>query len=211
MTHYWDCCTPSCAQPGKPGERCTSCVSGYKPEIYDLPTDINICGKQGGNKSMCFNQIPWMEGKILYGYGAVSTGSSAIYGEVYEVEFNPNNIVKTGYIMITNDGDSGDNNIDLALPGGGFGEFNGCLQGGTNAGKDLNSNWNIHDACNKGGKCTQYGGFSNISQCDIAFRDDAAALTACKDILFGIFGQMGCNYDAGYQPNLGIKSKKKIN
>ena len=241
MTHYWDCCMPSCAQPNKSGKRCTSCISGKNPNIPPPSPggkDYNICN--GGKRGMCFNQIPWVEDNVLYGYGAAKgqmfrndnnkvikgtwgeSGNdiSPKCGDVYEVTFDysgagekikDSHKFKKAYLMFTNGGDSLGQNIDLAIPGGGFGEFNGCLKGGTSTGVDLNPNWNVNKACNDPlYKCTEYGGFSNIEQCDIAFKNDPVALKACKCILFRYFGQMGCNYDSNFAPNLGIKTKKLI-
>jgi hypothetical protein len=211
MTHYWDCCKPTCARAKDiTGKQCTSCT----PDLhYNDPSldpsqdnpDTNICAKQGENRSMCKAQIPWIEDRILYGYGAVS-GVTPNCGDCYEIEFNGARNIDKAIIMITNGGDSGTENVDLAVPGGGFGQFNGCLKDGN--GEDLNSEWNVNEAC-KRYNCIEYGGFTDQKQCDIAFKNDEIAKKACNDVLFGVFGQMGCNI-GNFPANVSIKKKTKI-
>jgi hypothetical protein len=211
MTHYWDCCKPTCARAkGITGKQCTSCTpeSNYNNPSLDPSQDnpdTNICAKQGENRSMCKAQIPWIEDRILYGYGAVS-GVTPNCGDCYEIEFNEARNIDKAIIMITNGGDSGTENVDLAVPGGGFGQFNGCLKDGN--GEDLNSEWNVNEAC-KSYNCIEYGGFTNQKQCDIAFKNDTIAKKACNDVLFGVFGQMGCNIGT-FPANVSIKKKTKI-
>ena len=58
--------------------------------------------------------------------------------------------------------------------------------------------------------CSQYGGPHDESYCDSMFSDDPEANKSCKDILWGVFGQVGCTNDSGYPANLFIKEKKEI-
>ena len=214
LTHYWDCCKPSCARAaGRKGIQTTSCTPDGN---YNNPTldpsmdnpDTNICANQGEKGSMCKAQIPWIDNGVLYGYAAVS-GQTPDCGDCYELELNGARGVDKAVVMITNGGDSDQGNFDLAVPGGGFGQFNGCLYGGTNSGNDMNwKEWNVKKACNDH-TCIQYGGFTDQQQCEIAFQNDPISLKACNEVLFGVFGQMGCNI--GQNPaSLSIKSSTKV-
>ena len=59
-------------------------------------------------------------------------------------------------------------------------------------------------------ECALYGGFLKEAYCGSALKGDAAAQKACHDVLWGVFGQVGCNHDAGYPANLVIASKTEV-
>ena len=42
------------------------------------------------------------------------------------------------------------------------------------------------------------------SLCCTAFGSDAEAASACSGVLFSVFGQIGCDLDDGYPPNLSV-------
>jgi hypothetical protein len=219
MTHYWDCCKPSCAWDTPDNKNLVkSCDSSGKKVVS---TDVeNVCDESNGS-GMCTGyakdnnqgQYPWIYEengeKILYGYGAVPGDNKKNCGKCYEVTFKNARNIDKARIMVTNGGDSTPGNIDFAVPGGGFGQFNGCKN---------YSNWkNLYtddggpcDPDKDTSNCARYGGIKDESYCDSMFATDPEAKKACKDILWGVFGQVGCNNDAGYPSNLYIDSKKEI-
>lgn len=223
MTHYWDCCKPSCAwNVASNTNLIKSCDStGTNIVSSDMK---NVCVNssasaacKGYSKHNKKGQYPWIANengeKILYGYGAIGTdgddSDKSYCGKCYEVTFKNARNIDKAKIMIINGGDSKPGNIDLAVPGGGFGKFSGCRN---------YSNWkNLYiddggpcDPNNDNPNCEKYGGIKDESYCDSMFASDEEAKTACKDILWGVFGQVGCNNDSGYPSNLYIDTKKEI-
>ena len=227
MTHYWDCCKPSCAWRAPNNLLVKSCDKTGNDVVS--PDKGNVCVNspesssgmcKGISKNNKKGQYPWIDTdengkKVLYGYGAIGGDPKKDNncGKCYEVTFyNARNIDKA-IIMVTNGGDSTGQNVDLAVPGGGFGEFNGCKN---------YSNWknlylpdgpcasNPNTPPSKTPNCSQYGGPHDESYCDSMFSDDPEANKSCKDILWGVFGQVGCTNDSGYPANLFIKEKKEI-
>ncbi|RFU30056.1 hypothetical protein B7463_g6291, partial [Scytalidium lignicola] len=161
-TRYWDCCKASCAWPGK-----ASLASGSNPvsscDANDNPiTNYNaVSGCNGGSTYMCSNQSPWAVSEDLaYGFAATSIagGSEASWCcACYQLTFTSGPVAgKQMIVQSTNTGgDLGSNQFDLAMPGGGFGIFNGCT-----------AEWGTPST----GWGQQYGGISSRSQCD-AFPD----------------------------------------
>jgi hypothetical protein len=157
-TRYWDCCKASCGWPGKialaPGSNpVTSCDASDNP----LTNYNAVSGCNGGSTYMCSSQQPWaVSDTLAYGFAAtsISGGSEASWCcACYELTFTSSSIAgKTLIVQATNTGgDLGSNQFDLAMPGGGFGIFNGCTaQWGTPS-----TGWGA-----------QYGGVSSRSQCD---------------------------------------------
>jgi len=206
MTHYWDCCKPSCAWPGGQGLLVKSCDSTGATKSD--PNAKSVCDDSSGSAT-CKDQMPWIEDGILYGFGAVAGDpkTSDICGKCYELEFSNARSITKAQVMVTNGGDSAPGNVDFLVPGGGFGQFNGCSSYG---------GWSVYTPqgpCSPGSdspECAQYGGFKGEKYCDSAFPGDLTAAKACHDILFSVFPQIGCNHDAGYPPNLEITSKTEI-
>lgn len=208
MTHYWDCCKPSCAWPGSAPFVTRTCD---KTGVF-TSTDINqqsVCDDNVNGSATCRDQAPWInEDGVLYGFGAVGGDPKTdhICGTCVKLQFgNPRrNGPSEAIIMVTNGGGSVGNNVDLLVPGGGFGDFTGCQN---------MDGWNVYTQ--NGGpcqpysdtdNCAVYGGFKHQSHCDSAF-SHYGSKRACNEILFGAFGQIGCNHDAGYPPNLDIVSR----
>jgi len=200
MTHYWDCCKPSCAYSDKGGSRVYTCdASGENPTVGS--DSVNLCDNNG-DEGMCKTQYPWIENNILYGYVALS-GDGVGCGDCYEVEFTNARNIEKAIVMVTNGGDSSIGNMDLAVPGGGFGANNGCaLYGGWDE-DEINK-------CTNNENCATYGGFYTIEQCAETFAGDEKAVKACEDVLFGVFGQTGCDQDSGYPSNIFFTSKTKV-
>ncbi|KAK6537129.1 hypothetical protein TWF694_011328 [Orbilia ellipsospora] len=154
-TRYWDCCKPSCAWSGK-GPNIPFVCDANGNRITNNP--INAASScDGGNAYMCTNQTPWaVNDNVAYGFAAVSiAGSNEQHWccSCYELTLTSGPAAGKKYVVqATNTGgDLGSNQFDLAIPGGGFGIFNGCAKEfpGTPS-----SNWGA-----------QYGGVSSRSQC----------------------------------------------
>ncbi|KAH7354703.1 RlpA-like double-psi beta-barrel-protein domain-containing protein-containing protein [Rhexocercosporidium sp. MPI-PUGE-AT-0058] len=159
--HYpdWDCCKASCGWTKK-----ISLASGSNPVVscdrndnpltnYDAPSGC----QSGGSAYMCSNQSPWAVSETLaYGFAAtsISGGNEASWCcACYEMTFTSGPVAgKKMIVQSTNTGgDLGANHFDLAMPGGGFGIFNGC----TNEWGTPSTGWG-----------QQYGGIATRSQCD---------------------------------------------
>ena len=207
LTHYWDCCKPSCAWPGHLGKIVKSCDAAGEKASSD-PDEKSVCDDPNGSAT-CRDQLPWVSNRTLFGFGAVAGDpkTSDVCGKCFEVKFAHARHIDQAVIMVTNGGSSAPGNIDLLVPGGGFGQFTGCR---------AYVGWDVYTPtgpCSGSGDtagCAQYGGFKEESYCDTAFKEDAAAQVACHTVLWGVFGQVGCNHDAGYPPNLMVTSRTQI-
>ncbi|KAG0647809.1 hypothetical protein D0Z07_5746 [Hyphodiscus hymeniophilus] len=157
-TRYWDCCKASCGWPGK-----LTLASGSDPvtscDANDNPiTNYNaVSGCDGGSTYMCSSQTPWaISATESYGFAAttISGGTEASWCcACYQLTFTSTSIAgKTMIVQATNTGgDLGSNQFDLAMPGGGFGIFDGCVP-----------EWGTPST----GWGAQYGGLTSRSQCD---------------------------------------------
>ncbi|KAH6723521.1 RlpA-like double-psi beta-barrel-protein domain-containing protein-containing protein [Leptodontidium sp. MPI-SDFR-AT-0119] len=158
-TRYWDCCKASCGWTKKAtlasgSNPVTSCDRNDNPLTnYDTPSGC----QSGGTAYTCSNQSPWAVSETLaYGFAAtaISGGSEASWCcACYELTFTSGPVAgKKMVVQSTNTGgDLGANQFDLAMPGGGFGIFNGCTD-----------EWGTPST----GWGQQYGGIATRSQCD---------------------------------------------
>ena len=126
-TRYWDCCKPSCAWAmSSLTNPVTVCDASDKP----LASGANTAsGCAGGSAYMCSSQSPWaVSDSLAYGFAAVSSANSANCCSCYKLTFTSTAIKgKTMIVQATNTGgDVGATQFDLAMPGGGFGIFDGC-------------------------------------------------------------------------------------
>ncbi|KAI4240206.1 MAG: hypothetical protein L6R40_005235 [Gallowayella cf. fulva] len=149
-TRYWDCCKPSCAWSR---DGLTAPVKTC--DINDKPLANGVTaqsGCQGGGTSfMCSDQSPWaVNDNLAYGFAAV-TAANPTCCTCYKLTFTTTSIKgKTMIVQATNTGnDVSGTQFDLAMPGGGFGQFDGCS-------KEWKATPDIWGA--------QYGG-SNTNQC----------------------------------------------
>ena len=193
MTHYWDCSKPSCSWPGKPGKPSSWCKMNAPDKSLPGPTDETSVA-DGGDAITCSTQYPWIaqdaDGKkVLYGFAARS-GETPACGQCYKLDFDNARNIDHAIVMVTNGGDSQEGNFDLLVPGGGVGQKNGCYQGPNGTDTMYEKGWNLKAVQDQ----VPYGGFENSeNSCDVAFPEDAAARTACHEVLFGVFEQLGCN------------------
>jgi len=206
MTHYFDGCRPSCSHATVVTNPIQFCGSdGLSATLDDGAT--SVC-ESGGAAATCKDQYPWIEDGVLYGFGAKSgfTGADVPCGMCYELTFSNARGIDKAVVMITNAGDSTGNNVDLMVPGGGLGEFAAGLSG---------FGWtDFYTYCLITGgdtdACKNTGGFTDETYCDKAFGSDTAAQAACHSVLFSVFGQLGCNDDDGYPPNLDVISSTQV-
>ena len=203
MTHYWDCGKPTCSWPGKNGTPTSYCnLNDLNKPILGPSNEKSAVN--GGNATTCKTQYPKLkkEGNetILYGYVATSGDPpSKPCGTCYELTFSNARKIDKARVMVTNGGDSDEGNFDFMVPGGGFGQFDGCT-------KSKYGGWNPNAVKDN---AAQYGGFYSEKDCEKAFPGDKDAETACRDILFGVLYQIGC--DKGKYPgDLFIESEKQI-
>ncbi|CAF9919285.1 hypothetical protein IMSHALPRED_004578 [Imshaugia aleurites] len=124
-TRYWDCCKPSCAWSMS---GITSPVKTCDISDNPLADATAQSGCAGGTAYMCSDQSPWaINDDLAYGFAAVSAGDPNCCS-CYQLTFT--STVLSGKKMIvqaTNTGDDvGSTQFDLAMPGGGFGQFDGC-------------------------------------------------------------------------------------
>ncbi|TEA22462.1 putative endoglucanase type K [Colletotrichum sidae] len=157
-TRYWDCCKPSCAWPGKASLASgpvTTCGRNDSP-LSDGGATASGC-TAGGSAYMCSSQAPWaVSDDVAYGWAAVRIqgGSETSWCcACYELTFTSGSVAgKKLVVQATNTGgDLGQNHLDIAIPGGGVGQFNACTdQYGAPA-----SGWG-----------QRYGGVSSRAECD---------------------------------------------
>jgi len=158
-TRYWDCCKASCGWTKKitlasGSNPVASCDKSDNPlSNYDAKSGCD----GGGPAYMCSNQSPWaVSDTLAYGYAAatIAGGSESSWCcGCYELTFTSGPVSgKQMIVQVTNTGgDLGTNQFDLAIPGGGFGIFNGCT-----------AEWGTPST----GWGQQYGGVSSRSACD---------------------------------------------
>ncbi|KAG9232447.1 glycoside hydrolase family 45 protein [Amylocarpus encephaloides] len=157
-TRYWDCCKASCGWKGK-----ISLAGGSNPvgscDANDrLLTNYDAAsGCDRGGAYMCSSNSPWAVSEDLaYGYAAttIQGGRESTWCcACYELTFTSGAVRgKKMVVQATNTGgDLAANQFDIAMPGGGFGIFNGCT-----------AEWGTPST----GWGAQYGGISSRSQCD---------------------------------------------
>ena len=139
LTHYWDCCKPSCAWNGK-GD-VDRPVLACEAETGEILTDANVAGVcDGGTAASCASNQPWTYNDgVSLGFAAASVGGNhglngdENCGQCYELVWSdeggahPDIVGKSHIIQVTNIGYdvTGDHSFDLQIPGGGQGIF--CL------------------------------------------------------------------------------------
>lgn len=216
ITHYWDCCKESCAWSDAAAQVNACDPSGKSPSMQG-DYQKSICKPDHGSSTTCAgprgkglaSRYPWVENGILYGYVAGpnrGANPKAACGSCYEIELeNAGKGIEKAIVQWTSLGNV--NGIfDFAVPGGGFGDYNGCSQ---------MDGWNVYGA-NGGGcdpdkdtdQCTRYGGFHDLDQCSKAFYGDPDAKKACREVLFGVFPKNAPGVP--FRGNLQAKSFKSI-
>jgi len=158
-TRYWDCCKPSCGWiENITNDTLTTLLPVATCEADgDTPIDAEIQSSCiGGLAYMCSNQQPFVvNATTAYGFAACSFTGGADTNECchcYLLTFQGGLTGKQMIVQDTNTGgDLGQNQFDIAIPGGGVGIFTeGCS---TQWGTDRNG-WG-----------DQYGGVGSAADC----------------------------------------------
>ncbi|XP_060522949.1 endoglucanase-like [Cylas formicarius] len=155
-TRYWDCCKPSCAWvenlPASIKTAVDTCSADGETVIS--PAIQSSC--IGGTAFMCNKQQPYaVSDTLAYGFAAASfTGGADVNFccSCFLLTFQGQLQGKQMVLQVTNTGgDLGQNQFDIALPGGGVGIFTqGCVS-------QWNTSWS--------GWGNQYGGVSSLEEC----------------------------------------------
>ncbi|KAI0861187.1 cellulase-like protein [Xylaria cubensis] len=156
-TRYWDCCKPSCGwtQKTNSGKLIGTCSQSDSP-LNDNGATRSGCDS-GGSAYMCSNQSPWAVSESLsYGWAAVRISGQTETTwccACYELTFTSGPVSGKKMIVQASNtgGDLGQNHFDLAIPGGGVGQFNAC----TNQYGAPPNGWG-----------ERYGGVSSRAACD---------------------------------------------
>jgi len=143
-SRYWDGCKPSCGWSDNAGGNPTKSCGNDGTSILSDNDAQNIC-MQGGPAHTCYSQAPWqVTDQVAYGFAASHTNGDC--GKCFRLTFkgttqhaansNALNHIK-GKIMVVKisniGGDVGGNQLDLMIPGGGLGAFDGfTMQTGVN-------------------------------------------------------------------------------
>jgi len=211
LTHYYDGCRPSCSYQQYTSESFPTPVSFCDAEGENVLTDdaaVSVC-EDGGTAATCKDHYPWVQDRVLYGFAAMAgaTANDIPCGVCYQLTFSNARNIDSAVVMVTNAGDSEGSNIDLMVPGGGLGEFTTGL---------ANYGWGqFYEYCSREegvdtSSCMNKGGFTSESVCDAALEGDNDAVDACHGALFNVFGQLGCDLDDGFPPNLDVVSKVEV-
>jgi hypothetical protein len=183
-TRFWDCCKPHCSWPNNLPDimpPLQTCAIDGVTEQSD-PILNSACGANGPAYA-CYKLIPWaVNSNLSYGWAATSSGD--ICGRCFELEFtgegyyawSPGAEAIQGKKMIVqaiNIGyDVEGGQVDIMVPGGGVGLYDGC-----------SIQWGI-PASELG---VQYGGLLSACQEEYGYQDlDALknCLRAKNDALF---------------------------
>ena len=167
-SRYWDCCMPHCAQPDHGGKASACYINGGKTKIQDKSREKNVC-QEGGQAGACTSQTPIIvSDKVAYAFAATPGGNDATCGKCfaltftgqgfYETKTNHQKLLgKTLVVMASNIGyDVAGGQFDVMIPGGGFGQFNGCSKMG----------WNIP------GNSETYGGLLSDCEREVGYNGD---------------------------------------
>ena len=174
MTHYWDCCKPSCGWDAKQGSsriplRTLCDEAGRKVGAAGL-AEKSACDAGGRGVTMCADQAPFYEPESGRWMGFVATqdhGTRADCCDCYELTLAHFN--KSMVVQITNHG-MVNGVFDMLLPGGGFGADRGC-----------------EIMFPKSGSVEQdeYGGLHHARDCAVAFEGYPQDIAACEWMFAG--------------------------
>lgn len=201
-TRFWDCCKPHCGwSENLPGgvEPMGSCSAADQP--LNNPDAISSC--EGGDAHVCHGMVPFaVSDDLAFGYAATSSGD--ICGRCFQLEFtgdsynagnDPGSAALGGKTMIVqavNIGyDVAGGQMDIMVPGGGVGAFDGCSNQWGVSNQDLGA---------------QYGGFLSACKDELGYNASLEQYKSCVtnrcDSVFGSRGldelQAGCHWFADW-------------
>ena len=169
VTHYWDCCMPNCGRDqGQGADRIavsTMCnVDGSKAGKGGIngSSACDVGGQSG--IIMCPDQQPFYEQTQKRWMGFVAAQDMGNLGDCcdcYELDFSDSQKMT---VQVTNHGRI-NGLFDMLVPGGGFGDFDGCSRIFPKASSVPQD---------------RYGGLHSPSDCAIAFDGFPADADACR-------------------------------
>ncbi|CAD6937907.1 unnamed protein product [Tilletia laevis] len=130
LTMYWDCCKPSAAWPNAApvSAPAHSCARDGLTRLSDHNAQ-SICG--GGPAYTCTNYQPFSIGNVGYVFSARANNGNMNPPDYLCGCYRLTTHQQPGLVLITqvlNEGGSlSDGQFDLQVPGGGVGDFNGCV------------------------------------------------------------------------------------
>ena len=178
--------------------------------------------------------LPTIHGDTLFGFVAnLWTNSNADCGTCYEVSSlspvvpcvrgaadshatlplqillgsdspGPNPNISKLAVQITNKGGMGGQDLDLLVPGGGFGANDGC---------DAVPGWTTDSACSPWSdtdKCAVFGGLYDSSDCATIFPTDAEAQTSCEEVLFNSVFPLSDGEPPYYPQSAQVTARRRI-
>ena len=175
VTHFWDCCKPSCGWDDGRGQgrlplKAMCDHNGRKVGGLGIEAESACDAKKGKGVTTCPDMAPFQDLETGHWMGFVATqdlGTKAECCECYKLKFLTGNA--TLWVQIISHGHV--NGIfDLLVPGGGLGEFDGCSSIFPHSSRVPQS---------------RFGGLHSPSECDVAFGEHAGAVSSCKWLFDG--------------------------
>lgn len=177
-TRYWDCCKPSCSWTANASNPVDSCdINDNNIGVDDGASN----GCQGGPAFTCHNWAPWAKSDtVSYGFVAYN---GAPCGTCFQVQFEgtshngqatPGIAGKQMIVQVTNIGGLQTNQLDILVPGGGVGDFNGCSTQWGVSNNQLGEQWGgFRATCGADATCIR-------NMCENAFGDSSELMAGCE-------------------------------
>ena len=175
VTHFWDCCKPSCGWDDGQGQgrlplKAMCDEHGRKVGGAGIEAGSACDAKKGKGVTTCPDMAPFLDLETGHWMGFVATqdlGSKAECCDCYKLKFV--NSTVTMWVQIISHGHV--NGIfDLLVPGGGLGEYDGCSTIFPHSSRVPQS---------------RFGGLHSPVDCDTAFAESASAVASCKWLFSG--------------------------
>ncbi|ORX98730.1 RlpA-like double-psi beta-barrel-protein domain-containing protein-containing protein [Clohesyomyces aquaticus] len=132
-TRGWSCCKNSCSWSNKAAVNSPVISCDNIDNLLNSPARRDGC-ESGGGSYACSDLSPWAASNDLaYGYAGVNiaaSNESAWCCSCYQLTFTSGPVYgKKMVVQVVNTGtDLGNNQFDLAIPGGGQGDLQGCTK-----------------------------------------------------------------------------------
>lgn len=168
LTHYWDCCRPSCSwDQGQNVSRIANrsmCDARTADRLGSGSAGAkSSCDVHGAGAVMCPDQAPFFDSETHTWMGFVASPNGAFTDccECYELSLEGGDTLT---VQVTNHGDV-HGALDLLVPGGGFGDFDGCSVIFPSAGNVAQD---------------RFGGLHSPQDCSVAFRGWPRLVASCE-------------------------------
>jgi len=180
ITHFWDCCKPSCGWDDGQGQgrlplKAMCDQNGRKVGGLGIEAESACDAKKGRGVTTCPDMAPFLDLESGHWMGFVATqdlGTKAECCECYKLKTEFANTTAKEFTMWVQIISHGHVNgiFDLLVPGGGLGEFDGCSTIFPHSSRVPQS---------------RFGGLHSPFDCDAAFAEHAGAVTACHWLFAG--------------------------